>query len=125
MDTSSRREDRARIERFIAMIGAPAGLTLRHVSAGTGLSRARIQRAMAEVEPATSFRTVAMRHRMQRAAIMLRDRGNDALTTTKIARVLGYANRTQFSRAFHAFYGQAQRVTTRPLEPSHRRKSTC
>ena len=78
-------------------------LSLDDIARRVASSRRQLQRAYAEIGN-TTFREHLTRVRMQRAALLLSDRG---LTVREVARRVGYRQPAQFAKAFRRHIGVA------------------
>jgi AraC family transcriptional regulator of adaptative response / methylphosphotriester-DNA alkyltransferase methyltransferase len=78
-------------------------LSLDDIARRVASSRRQLQRAYAEIGN-TTFREHLTRVRMDRAAILLADRG---LTVREVARRVGYRQPAQFAKAFRRYRGVA------------------
>ena len=78
-------------------------LSLDDIARRVASSRRQLQRAYAEIGN-TTFREHLTRVRMERAAMMLSDRG---LTVREVARRVGYRQPAQFAKAFRRHIGVA------------------
>lgn len=76
-------------------------LALDDVARRIASSRRQLQRAYAEIGN-TTFREHLTRVRMDRAAVLLADRG---LTVREVARRVGYRQPAQFAKAFRRHHG--------------------
>jgi transcriptional regulator GlxA family with amidase domain len=80
-----------------------AELSLDDIARRVASSRRQLQRAYSEIGN-TTFREHLTRVRMERAAMMLSDRG---LTVREVARRVGYRQPAQFAKAFRRHIGVA------------------
>ena len=80
-----------------------ADLSLDDIARRVASSRRQLQRAYSEIGN-TTFREHLTRVRMERAAMMLSDRG---LTVREVARRVGYRQPAQFAKAFRRHIGVA------------------
>ena len=78
-------------------------LSLDDIARRVASSRRQLQRAYSEIGN-TTFREHLTRVRMERAAMMLSDRG---LTVREVARRVGYRQPAQFAKAFRRHIGVA------------------
>jgi AraC-like DNA-binding protein len=78
-------------------------LALDDIARRVASSRRQLQRAYAEIGN-TTFREHLTRVRMDRAAMLLADRG---LTVREVARRVGYRQPAQFAKAFRRYRGVA------------------
>ena len=78
-------------------------LSLDDIARRVASSRRQLQRAYSEIGN-TTFREHLTRVRMERAAMMLADRG---LTVREVARRVGYRQPAQFAKAFRRYQGVA------------------
>ena len=78
-------------------------LSLDDIARRVASSRRQLQRAYAEIGN-TTFREHLTKVRMQRAAMLLSDRG---LTVREVARRVGYRQPAQFAKAFRRHHGVA------------------
>ena len=78
-------------------------LSLDDIARRVASSRRQLQRAYSEIGD-TTFREHLTRVRMERAAMMLSDRG---LTVREVARRVGYRQPAQFAKAFRRHIGVA------------------
>jgi AraC family transcriptional regulator, regulatory protein of adaptative response / methylphosphotriester-DNA alkyltransferase methyltransferase len=78
-------------------------LSLDDIARRVASSRRQLQRAYAEIGN-TTFREHLTKVRMQRAALLLSDRG---LTVREVARRVGYRQPAQFAKAFRRHIGVA------------------
>jgi AraC-like DNA-binding protein len=108
-------EDKAAILRFIATHYADSGLDLERVAAGTGANRNRINEVL-KTELGMTFTGYLKKLRLTEAARLLTDKAGASVA--EIARSVGYADSSHFSKIFKEEYGclprQFRNVATRP-----------
>jgi AraC-like DNA-binding protein len=101
-----------RVRRTVWATLADGAPNLGRTAARVGYSARTLQRRLAEA--GASFEGIVDELRRELAALLLRQ---DRLAVYEVAFMLGYSDASQFSRAFHRWYGQTPRAYRFPGAP--------